>query len=326
MFQARSFLLPVMPIGALIAALVRWWLQGSGNLYTAVDKRFYVPDPDLGWRVSAAHPIWLGLDACAVIAAIAVVLAIGGFVIRRREARRGARSTGLRVGAWVLGAVTVVTPIAAYVSGSRPLEARDALPIDSPTVPMITGISGRVDAPAGRYEVVAHDGTVITAHLSAGGESFDARFTGDIRGFWAGNPQDLTAPMTAHVSVAAASVDTGVRGRSKHARGYLQVDRYPQIDVRLDRVLGARPSGAGVAFSACGTLTLMGREQSITIAGTLEKPDSVAVVRLGLTGSILLVNATFSIAIRDTALAANAAAFDVDVIPISVSLVLRYAG
>jgi len=327
MLRVKSPYLPVAtPIVALIAALLRWWLQGSGNLYTAVEKRFYVPDPDLGWRVSQAQPVWLGLDVCAVIAAIAVALAIGGYVIRRRESKHGAPSRGLRAFAWLLGAISVVAPIAAYASGSRPAEARDALPVESSTIPTMTGIAGGLVAPAGRYEVVAHDGTSITAHLTAGGESFDARFSGDIHGFWAGNPHDLAEPMSADVSVAAASVDTGVRGRSKHARSYLHVDAYPRIEVRLDRVLAAQPAGAGVAFSARGTLTLIGRTHSIAIAGTLERPDDAALARLGLTGSILLVKATFSIAIKDTALAANATAFDGDVIPIAVSLVLSHTG
>lgn len=327
MLRPNSPYLPVAtPIVALVAALLRWWLQGSGNLYTAVERRFYVPDPDLGWRVSQARPVWLGLDVCAGIAAIAVALAIGGYVIRRRESDHGAPSRALRAFTWLLGAGSVVPPIAAYASGSRPADARDALPVESSTIATTTGIVGGLVAPAGRYEVVVHNGTSITAHIAAGGESFDARFSGDINGFWAGNPHDLAEPMIADVSVAAASVDTGVRSRSRHARSYLHVDAYPRIEVRLDRVLAARPVGAGVEFSARGTLTLIGRTHSIVITGTLERPNDAALVRLGLTGSILLVKATFSIAIKDTALAANAKAFDGDIIPIAVSLVLSHTG
>jgi polyisoprenoid-binding protein YceI len=325
----KSPFLPVAtPIAALIASLLRWWLQDSGNLYTAVEKRFYVPDPDLGWRVSELHPVWLGLDLCAVIAALAVALAIGGWVIRRRESKRHAPSTGLRAIAWMLGAVSVVAPVAAYASGSRPAGARDVLPVESSDIPAMTGIAGGVAAPAGRYEVVPHDGTSITAHLVAGGESFDARFAGEIQGFWDGNPHALAEPMTADISVAAASVDTGVRGRSKHARtSYLKADTYPRIEVKLDRVLATQPTGVdGVAFTARGTLSLIGRTHSIAIAGTLKLADDAALARLGLTGAVLLVKATFSIAIKETALAANAKDFDGDVIPISVSLVLRHTG
>ena len=74
----------VLPVVAIIASLIRWYLQGSHNVYTALTKRFYVPDLDLGWRVSTQHPIWLGLDACAILAAVALALAVGAFVICRR--------------------------------------------------------------------------------------------------------------------------------------------------------------------------------------------------------------------------------------------------
>lgn len=315
------FLPAAVAVASLIASLVRWWLQDSGNLYTAVEKRFYVPDPDLGWRVSAAHPVWLGLDACAVITAIAVALALVGYVIRKRAAHR---SRALRTIAWGVAIVSLAVPIAAYTSGSRPAGARDALPVDASGVKELVGIEGGVAAPGGRYEVVPHAGTSVTAHLTAGGESFDARFS-DIQGSWTGDPQALAAPMTGDISVAAASVDTGVRGRSKHARTkYLDADTYPRIEVRLDRLRAAQPVGKGVEFRAPGTLSLIGRTHEIEIAGTIERADDAALARLGLSGTILLVRATFSIAIHETALAQHSKDFAGDVIPISVSLVLRY--
>src|SRR5262249_53242761 len=94
----------VLPIVALVAALARWQMQGSHNLYTAVEKRFYIPDPDLGWRVSQSHSIWVGLEVCGVIAAIADGLVLGGWIIRRREASRGQRAKVLRAASWVVAA------------------------------------------------------------------------------------------------------------------------------------------------------------------------------------------------------------------------------
>ena len=319
----RSPFLPVgLSVAALFASLSRWFLQDSGNLYTALEKRFYIPDPDLGWRVSAAHPVWIGIDVCAVVAAFAIGLAIGGYVVRRRE------SSLLRAAAWTLGAITIVVPLAAFASGSRPSGAIDALPLEAAQPLARNAIAGELDAPAGRYEVVPHEGTSITARLSAGGETFDARFAGDVEGFWRGNPHDLASPTTATISVAAASVDTGVRARSKHARtGYLEADTYPRITVDVDQLLATQPAGAeGVLFTAHGRLSLVGSTHPITIAGTLKRADQAALERLHLTGTILLVKATFSIAIKDTALASHAGSFDADVIPISVSLVLRHTG
>ena len=315
----------LLPLAALIAAIARWQLQGSHNLYTAIHKRFYVPDPDLGWQISPRHPLWLGLEICAVIAALAVALAVAGWWIRRREARLARAARGLRGAAWLAGAITLAVPIAAFASGGGPAGALDTLPAS--TIQGIeSGIVGIIDAPAGRYEVVTHPGTSITAHLSAGHETFDAHFGGGVRGQWQGDPHDLTRPITAEVSVDAASVDTGIDLRSTHARDeYLFVGQYPRITVALDRVLAASQAGAGsVGFRAHGTLGLIGKTHPIEITGTMKKPDAAALARLGLTGDILLVQADFAVVIKETAFAKDAGDFDGDRIPIHVSLVMRH--
>ena len=327
----------VLPIVALIAALVRWQFQGSHNLYTAVAKRFYVPDPDLGWQISPRHPLWIGLELCAVIAAVAAALAVGGWWIRRREARRDrgrGRARGLRTATWVVGALPLALPILAFASGGGPPNAIDTLP--AATIQGIeAGINGLIDAPAGRYEVIAHPGTSITAHLSSGHETFDARFTagpgagpgGGIRGSWQGDPHDFTRPVTAEVSVDAASVDTGIDLRSKHAREeYLLADKFPRIAVALDRVTAANQARPGaIRFRAHGTLSLIGKTHPVEITGTMKKPDAAALARLHLTGGdVLLIQAEFPVVIKDTALAKDAGDFDGDQIPIQVSLVMRH--
>lgn len=324
----RSSWAPVLlAAGALIAALSRWYVQGSHNLYTALVKRFYVPDPDLGWRVSTQHPIWLGLDACGVITALALVTAGAAFVVHRRERARGRQMTSLRVASWLVALTCLAVPSAAFASGPGPLHGRDTLPA-SAAVLIETGIDGSLDAPEGSYTVVKHAGTSITAHLSAGGESFDARFAGDITGTWRGNPRDLGREMHVAVSVDAASVDTGIAVRSKHAReAYLHADQFPRIAVTIDRLIAVRTSGRQeVVFRAPGAVQLMGRSHAVEVTGTVHKPDAAALERLGLLGDVLLVQADFSLAIRETALAPRAHAFDGDRIPIHVSLVLRRTG
>jgi hypothetical protein len=314
----------VLPGAALSAALIRWYVQDSHNLYTALEKRFYVPDPDLGWRVSTQHPIWLGLDACAVIVALGLALIVAGVLVRRRERARPA--TILRAASWVVAASSLAIPAAAFASGPGPLHARDTLPATA-AVRIETGIEGSLDAPEGSYVVVKHAGTSVTAHLSAGGEAFDARFA-EITGSWQGTPRDLTRPMHAEISLAAATVDTGIAERSKHAReGYLHAEQFPRIGVVIERVIATRAVGpAELAFRAPGTVQLMGRTHAVEITGTLQQPDAAALQRLGLAGSILLVQADFSLVIADTALAPDAHDFDGDRIPIHVSLVLRHTG
>ncbi|MBS1120772.1 MAG: YceI family protein [Deltaproteobacteria bacterium] len=321
----------VLPLAALIASLVRWVVQGSGNAYTAVHKRFLIHDPDLGGlRESAQHPIWLGLEVCAIIAAITVGLAIGAWVIRRREHKRGRPATLLRIASWLVALVPLAVPVIAFTSGGRPAGALDTRPAVTSTVTpsgsATEGLTGAVSAPAGRYEVLAHAGTSISAQLSAGGEKFDAVFKDDITGKLEADPRDLTRPLTAEISVAAASVDTGIGERSKHAReGYLDAARFPRITFKLDQIGFARQDGPDqVAFRANGTVGLIGKTHAVAITGSLRQPDRAALARLALTGDILLVQADFSIVIKETALAPDAGDFDGDRIPIHVSLVLRH--
>ena len=90
-------------------------------------------------------------------------------------------------------------------------------------------------------------------------------------------------------------------------------------------MLAAKPNGSGaLAFRAHGTLGLIGKTHSIEVTGTLKKPDAAALTRLGLSGEILLVQADFELAIKETALAGDAGDFDGDRIPIHVSLVMRH--
>ena len=332
---AAPFVRVAAPIAALIASLARWQVQGSQNLYTALHKRFYVPDRDLGWRVSTQHPIWLGLDVCAVIAAVAFGVLIAALVVRRRERAGNAleqergravpvRATALRAASWIIALLPLAVPIAAFASGPGPLHGVDTLP---PTAAVLveSGIEGSLDAAPGRYIVVPHAGTSITAHLSAGGEAFDARFDHDITGTWLGNPRDLRAAMHAEISVAATAVDTGVGERTKHAReGYLHADEFPRITLALDRAEAVRADGPGrLAFRAPATVQLMGKTHAVAVTGTLAKPDAAALARLGVTGDVLLVQADFALAIHETALAKNAGDFDGDRLPIHVSFVLR---
>jgi len=326
----------VLPIIALIAAAVRWVAQGSGTVWTTLSQRFYVPDPDLGVKISAQHPIWLGLTTIAAIAAVAVGLAIAGWIIRRVEARRQQPLRGLRAAAWIVGALPLIVPIAAFASGGRPVGGLDTPPLNQPpsaaavaaASPAGDGQTATIDAPAGRYEVVEHEGTSITAHMAAGGDAFDARFSKGIHGSWQGDPRDLGKPTSAEISADAAGVDAGLDLRSKHAREeYLYVDKFPRITVAIDRLITASQAGPNnVGFRAHATLGLIGKTHSVEITGTLRKPDATALARLGLSGEILLVKADFSVVIKDTALAADAKDFDADKIPIQVSLVLRHTG
>jgi polyisoprenoid-binding protein YceI len=327
----RSAFAPVaVALAAVIASLARWAMQGSWNFYTALEKKFFVETPDVRCAESDQHAIWIGLEVIAIFVAIAAGLVIGGWIIRRRERATGTTAKLLRAAAWAASILTVPLPIAAFASGPGPAGGRDTCP-PAPAVVIETAaqpapITGALDLPAGRYEVVPHKLTALAAQLNAGGDKFDARFAEGVTGEWRADPKDLTRPMSAEVSADAAAVDTGIAGRSKHAReGYLHVDKFPRVGWKLDKLVAARQDGPDrVAFRALGVVSLMGKTHPVEITGSLKKADAAALQRLELTGVVLIAEADFSLVIKETALAPDAGSFKGDRFPIHVSLVLRH--
>jgi polyisoprenoid-binding protein YceI len=325
--MARSpYLLAIAPAVALAAGGVRWLLQGSGNLYTATTKRFYTPDPDLGWRVAKGGPLWLGLEVLAILAAVTVGTLGVAWLLRRWERKRGTPVRWARLVVGVGAALPLALPAWAFSTGLGPAGGRESLPAGATAAAPTEGIEGKLAAPAGRYVVAAHDGSAITARISAGKETFDARFGRGLEGGWDGDPGDLTRPFTATVSVDASAVDTGVDMRSDHAREkYLAVAKHPRIGLTIDRLIAARQDGpALVAFRAAATLDFLGEKLPVEVTGNLKAADAAARTRLGFAAedSVLLVNADLGITVKGSGLRGSAESFDADAIPITVSLVL----
>ncbi len=312
-------------VAALSAAMVRWFVQGSGNVYTATSKRFYVPDPDLGWRVAPGGPPWIGLELCAVLAGFCGAIAVAGFVLGRRERKRG-RAGAARLALWGVAALPLAVPVWAFAGGLGPDGGREALPEGATAAAPTSGIEGGLDLPAGRYEVIAHAGTAVTASVEAGEERFEARFARAITGAWSGDPRDLTRPTGSEIVVDASVVDTGIKLRSQHAREeYLHVDRFPRFTLRLGRLVAARQDGPHqLAFRSQATLDFMGESLAVEVTGNLRATDAAARARLGLPAEAvaLLVAADFAITVSGSALRVDHDSFDSDRIPIHVSLVL----
>lgn len=312
-------------VAALSAAVARWLVQGSGNVYTATTKRFYVPDPDLGWRVAPGGPFWIGLELVAILGAVAAGIVIAALIVRRWERRRG-DVTWVRAGLWGVAALTLAAPAWAFASGLGPSRGREALPEGASAAAPTSGLEGNLDLPAGRYEVIAHAGTAITARVEAGEERFEARFGRGITGAWTADPRDLTASGAAEITVDVAAIDTGIALRTEHARDeYLHAARFPRITLRLGKLVATRQDGPGqVAFRGTGTLAFMGEDIAVEITGNVRATDEAARARLGLPAgvAVVLVDADLTITVSGTALRADRDSFDSDRIPIHVSLVL----
>jgi polyisoprenoid-binding protein YceI len=313
------FLHAAPPAAALALGGLRWWLQGSRNTWTATSKQFYVADPDLGWRLDDGHRVWLGLEALGVLAAVVLGFVAVALFVRWRERRTGAPMRRLRALGWALSIVPLAVPAWAFASGGRPAGGRDAIPGAEASVGG-GGVAGRLDAPAGAY--AADPRSTITAHLAAGGDSFDARFP--VTGVVTLDPHDLGDPITGALAADAAAVDTGISLRSKHAReDYLRAAEFPRIGFDLGRVEAVHQDAADVvSFRAAGTVHLIGRDHPVVVSGTMRAGDDAASARLGVAARPLLVQADFTLRVRDTALAADAGDFDRDDLPVHVSLVL----
>lgn len=314
----------LVPVLAIAAGVARWLMQGSNNLYTAPSKRFYLPDPDLGWRIAPATPVWLGLDALAALAGFAATLGVVAWFVRQREQPQGATWRQGRTGLWVLSIVTLAVPIWAFSGGTRPEGAIEELPAGV-IGPAPGGFEGSLaGAPAGTYEIMPGSASSITARVKAGGEEFDTRFAGNLAGTVMFDPADLEAPVSARVRVDAASVDTGLKMRSEHAASadYLRSEEFPEIALEIVRVTSTRQgaSTSEIVFWADGALTLMGKRMEVPFQGTLKVLDEAGRQRIGSTKPALVVTAELTLLLADSPLSPKD--FDRDRIPVQAVLIL----
>ena len=317
----------IAPAVALLAGLGRWATQGSGNLYTSTDKRFYLPDPDLGWRLAPKTYLWLGLDALAVIVGLAAALGGGALVIARLERRSSSAMPRARTALLVASALPLVIPIAGFAAGSPPEGAAESLPDTS--LVAAGGIEASLpSAPAGVYQVIEHPGSVIAAEIKAGGETFEARFAGGIRGQWRGDPTDLGQPMRAEIAVAVASVKTGIELRDTHAAEKLEAAKHPELLFSLTEITGARRiEDRKVGFAGKGSVTIIGETLEVPVSGTVTELDEAGKRRLDLDdAAALVVSANLEIDLDATPVDTSGGTFDKRIVPVRVSLVLVNQG
>jgi polyisoprenoid-binding protein YceI len=313
----------VLSLVALIAGVARWLLQGTKNVYTSFHQRFFVPDPTFDWKVSSQTPLWIGLELIAVMAGFFAAVLVAALWIRSRR-KKGKRVTVLRSLQWAAAALPLIVPIAAFVSGPGPENGRLTLPEGANAEAPTAGLEGSLDLPAGTYGVLAQpDITWVNAHIKAGGDEFDARFNGKPEGTWQADPRDFTRPMTAQLSFATDSVETGVDLRSEHARGeYLQAAKYPRISFTLKRLIASRQDGpAAISFRGAGEIELAGGKTEVEVTGSMQALGADKKGALGIGGKpAVQVKAQFTLVLAKTAL--KPSDYDTPTFPIQVSAVL----
>lgn len=320
----RSPFLPLLlSLVALIASVARWLVQGTGNVYTSFHQRFFVPDPTFDWKVSSQAPLWLGLEVIAVVAGFLAAVLVAALWIRSRQ-KKGKSVSALRALQWIAAALPLIVPIAAFASGPGPEKGRLTLPEGANAEAPTAGIEGSLDLPAGTYGVLAQpDITWVNARIKAGGDEFDARFNGKPEGSWQADPHDFTKPMTAQLSFATESVETGVDLRSEHARGeYLQAAKFPRITFTLKKLIASRQDGpTAISFRGAGEIELAGGKTEVEVTGSLQALGADKKGALGIGGKpALQVKAQFILPVAKTAL--KPSDYDAPTFPIQVSAVL----
>ena len=310
MLPGSGRLIALAVFGMLLSVVVWVWQPGA-PIYTDPGKVFYVPDPDLEWKLVEAGRFSLGAD---LLAFCFLCFAISGALSQIDK-------TAVRRFAWTLAACAGLPAYTTIVFGQFPEGAR----LDAPGGLVIApeGIEGGLEGFYASVWVSAEAGRGVVAKVPAGGEAFETRFDLSTPAELRGDPSNLRQPIKLRVEAASASADTGVDARSKSARQYLQAEDFPAIAFTLEELSGARVvEPTKVEFAAAGTLDFMGKAHETPLTGTLKSLDAAARQRLGVEAEMaFLVQTQFSLLIEQTALKAKASSFDGEAIEIHVELV-----
>ena len=320
-------LLCILPLLGAGLCFLRWWEQGTKNLYTRLHDRFYLPSPNGDWSFVSDGAPWLGLDSVLALTFAALVISVlAWFFIRKGR-------PGLTAILWLPALASVALPIWISTQGLRPVGAVTSPP-KVQVSENISGITATLPARAGLYQVPKESKAEITAQVKAGGEVFDARFADGIEGQLEVNPSNLALPVKGVFSVPADSVDTGVGLRNKHAREKLLSKAHPKITFTLTKIsAAANTSKSKIECKGLGEITLAGITKSVKFSATIEtKPTGETQTAAEtepakqITGaSRLWIDATMDFSLKGTALS-EGDTFDESTVPIRVRVPLVHAG
>lgn len=114
------------------------------------------------------------------------------------------------------------------------------------------------------------------------------------------DPKNL-ATIRGTITVPVASMKTGNTTRDNHLRGadWLDAGKYPTITFTIASVNGLKVAGNSVTGNAVGSFTMHGVSKQLTIPFKLTYVDESEKTRERAPGDLVLVNADFSVALKD---------------------------
>ncbi len=309
----------LVPVLAALLVLARWLWQGTSNVYTKLALKPYLPDADLGWRRSEDSYLWLGLDLLGICLAVAiVVIVVTYFVRKKRFARVSLAMEGL-------AGLVVLIPLLAFIGGAPPDNARETQPEEEART-IESGIAGSLpNLPAGRYVIIEQKDAAVAAQMVAGGEKFEARFAGGLEGFLEFNPGDLAQPIRAEIQVDAKSIKTGIDLRDTHALAELKPEKFPTLRFKFGQMTSAQNEGDTLLFEAAGSVFLGDRTHELPFSGSISTISPALAEKLGVTldAPHLLVKASLTLTLADTIIE-NDGTFDKDEVPVLITLILKH--
>lgn len=319
----------IAPMLGVVIAIVRINIQGASDTYTQFDKQFYQPGGLTGWQLLPQTFFWLGKDLVIMLAASLFASAILGWLAYQQSQKSAPSKLPL--------ILSVLAVLVALPSLASPLMLVPSLPTQRAVASIPTDAAPSADSAkpgsfpsgtAGRYAVAPYKDNLITAQISAGGDTFDVKLPNP-SGSATFNPTYIDSPnpqdaLSATFSVPLSGLSTDIELRDNHAKGYLKADQFPDLTLTFTKLIshGFDAAQGTLVFSAQTTLSIMGERLERTTQGTLRAlpPDQVTAEGLPDRPTFLLT-ATLELLLPETPLKEHLSAFDNTSKPIPIRAV-----
>ncbi len=319
----------IVPLIGVAIAGVRLISQGQSDLYTQLNKQFYQPGGLTGWQLAPETYLWLGKDFLIILVASLFASAILGWLAHKQSKNDSPSKLPLilSVLAVLIALPSLATPVL-LLAGLPPKEAVAVIPSVAAPSADSAKPGSFPSGKAGRYVVAPYKDNLITAQISAGGDTFDVKLPNP-SGAATFNPTHIDSPnpqdaLSATFSVPLSGLSTGIELRDNHAKGYLKADQFPDLTLKFTKLIshGFDAAQGTLVFSAQTSLSIMGQTLERTTQGTLRALPSDQVTAEGLPDRpTFLLTATLDLLLPETPLKEHLSAFDNTSKPIPIRAV-----